>query len=113
MSKRINSCACGALRLRRKALPRCRLRAKPRFFLLLIALACVFFSASCLLSRLQEMRLAQQAEALQLQKEGLEEKICTLNDRLAYVQTDAYIEHTARSELNMIYPGEVRYIIGS
>jgi len=33
-----------------------------------------------------------------------------LNSQLAYVRTDAYIERVARDELNMIRPGEIRYV---
>ena len=33
-----------------------------------------------------------------------------LGERLTYVQSDDYVERVARDELNMLMPGEVRYI---
>ena len=54
-----------------------------------------------------------QAEKLEAQEalRILQEERAELEDKLKQVESDEYVEHEARSELHMIKPGEVLYII--
>ena len=40
-------------------------------------------------------------------------EVNALSDRLAFAQTDDYVIRTARDELGMIMPGEIRYVNGA
>lgn len=93
-------------------LPRRRLRATPRFYLLLIAAICVGFSLSCGLTLLRSQRVEGRLAALTEERSRLDAQIDALEERLEYVKSDAYVQRVARDELNMLYPGEIRYIPG-
>lgn len=91
-------------------LPRRRLRTTPRFYLLLLAALCLAFGLSCGLTQLRSLRLSRRIASLIQERSNLDMQLETLNKRLAYVQSDAYVQRVARDELNMLYPGEIRYI---
>lgn len=89
-----------------------RIRPQPRFWLLLAGAMVLTFLCSgcahCLRFERSRFRLNQ----LQSEKAALEETIARLQDQLEYTRSDAWAEQIARSELNMIYPGEIRYVLG-
>lgn len=87
-----------------------RLRPRPRFWLFLILLMIAGFGLSCAVSQVKRMQVDARVAALEAEKMALTERIRALEKQYAYVQTDAYIERVARDELNMIYPGEIRYV---
>ena len=89
---------------------RCRLRATPRFYLILIAVLILGFGLNCGLAALQLHRLDRRAEALEAQRQAQTQQLEALGRKLEYAQTDACVEHIARSRLNLLYPGEIRYI---
>lgn len=93
-------------------LHRRRLRATLRFYLLLIAVLCVGFSLSCGLTQLRSWRVERRIAALSEERSRLCAQLESLGQRLEYVQSDAYVQRIARDELNMLYPGEIRYIAG-
>ena len=87
-----------------------RLRPRPRFWLLLILLMLLGFGASCALSQYRSLQAERRAGILTEEKRALTDTLRSLEARHAYAQTDAYVERIARDELNMLYPGEIRYI---
>ena len=87
-----------------------RLRPRPRFWLFLILLMLAGFGVSCAVSHLHSTQVAARAAALDAERMALTDRVRTLEAQYAYVQTDDYIERVARDELNMIYPGEIRYV---
>ena len=87
-----------------------RMRIKPRFWIFIIAVMLVCFGTSYAVAQIQYSQAAERVEALTAEKAALREKISTLSSQLEYVRTDAYIERVARDELNMIMPGEIRYV---
>lgn len=89
-----------------------RLRATPRFYLLLIAAICVGFSLSCGLTLLRSAGISGRLDMLNEERSRLDGQIEALKERLEYVKSDAYVQRVARDELNMLYPGEIRYIPG-
>ncbi len=93
-------------------LPRRRLHATPRFYLLLVAALCVGFALSCGLIHLRSWHVERRLAALNEERSRLDAQIEAFKERLEYVQSDAYVQRVARDELNMLYPGEVRYIAG-
>lgn len=88
------------------------LRAKRRrrmlalTILVLIVVAVIFGQ-----SVFRIIELKRQKEAAQRQLDKLRERVEQLEDELARVQTDEYIEQQARTHLRMIFPGETVYIL--
>ena len=87
-----------------------KMRVKPRFWVFIIVVMLVCFGTSFALAQMQYSEASDQLAQLAAEKQALTEKISTLNSRLEYVRTDDYIERVARDELNMIMPGEIRYV---
>lgn len=90
-----------------------KMRIKPRFWTFLIVIMLICFGTSYAVAQIQYNEAAERVEALAAKKAALQEEIETLSSRLEYVRTDAYIERVARDELNMIMPGEIRYVSNS
>ena len=87
-----------------------RIRIKPRFWLFIIVIMLICFGTSYAVAQMQYNQISAHVESLAAEKAALNEKIKDLSSRLDYVKTDNYIERVARDELNMIMPGEVRYV---
>jgi len=87
-----------------------RVNIKPRFWLCLIVFMLLCFGASSVVAQVHYNRISQRVSSLNAQKMALTNHINQLSSRLGYVKTDAYIERVARDELNMIMPGEIRYV---
>lgn len=90
-----------------------RLRIQPRFCLILIAAMVVVFSVSIALSGHDLRAGAERLAAVRAEYEAKEAELEALRDRLAYTETDDYIESVARDELGLVMPGEIRYIRGN
>ena len=89
-----------------------RFRIRPRFYLLLAAALALAFCMNCgfvaLRIRKAEIRIGALRQKCAVQEAYLAE----LDRAIACAQTDACVERIARSELNLLYPGEIRYIAG-
>lgn len=83
---------------------------QPRFWLFLTAIMVIAFSTSMLVAN---RRLSGQTETLNArtaQRDSLVAEIGDLEEEIAFVQTDEYVERAARDELGLLMPGEVRYV---
>ena len=87
-----------------------RIRVLPLFWRFVILLLVLIFGACALSSELKYRRCCAHLAQLQLDRDAAAQRVAALNDRLAEVQTDAYTERIAREELNLLYPGEIRYV---
>lgn len=87
-----------------------RLHATPRFYLMITGILALAFGLSCGLTALRACRLDRRIAELELQRRAQAEQLSALEGELAWAQTDACVEMLARSRLNLIYPGEIRYI---
>lgn len=87
-----------------------RISIKPRFYLFLIIFMLISFGASFAVAQAHYNRASERLAGLTAQKIALSSRVNELSSRLDYVRTDAYIERVARDELNMIMPGEIRYV---
>ena len=87
-----------------------RISIQPRFWVFVIVVMLVCFSASYAVTQLRYGQVTQHVNALTQEKVGLMDRIAELSDELSYVRTDEYVERIARDELNMIRPGEIRYV---
>lgn len=87
-----------------------RLRVRPRFYLFVIVFMLLCFTVSGFASQLHYNRVSSRVDALANERVALSNRIRELDAQLDYVRTDAYIERVARDELNMIMPGEIRYV---
>ena len=82
----------------------------PRFWRFVILLLVLIFGACALSSELKYRRCCAHLAQVQLERDAAAQRVDALSERLAEVQTDAYIEEVARRELNLLYPGEIRYV---
>lgn len=87
-----------------------RIRIKPRFWFFVISFMLICFGTSYAVAQIQYGEAAERADMLAAEKAALSAKIASLSSQLDYVKTDDYIERVARDELNMIMPGEIRYV---
>ena len=87
-----------------------RLRIRPRFWVFVIVVMLICFGTSYAVAQIQYQQATERVENLVDEKMALDDRIISLSSQLAYVKTDAYIERVARDELNMIMPGEIRYV---
>ena len=87
-----------------------RIRIQPRFWLFIIVLMLLCFGASSAVAQYRYAQVSDHLNALKREKVTLTDQISALNTKLSYVRTDAYVERVARDELNMLLPGEIRYV---
>ena len=86
------------------------IRVLPRFWRFVILLLVLIFGACALSSELKYRRCCEHLAQVQLERDAAAQRVDALSERLAEVQTDAYVEEVARRELNLLYPGEIRYV---
>lgn len=87
-----------------------RVKARPKFYVIVILLMALFFGISCGVSQHRLNKVSAHADALEAQKRAMEEKISSLTEELKYMQTDEFIIRYARDTLKMVMPGEIRYL---
>lgn len=86
------------------------IRVLPRFWRFVILLLVLIFGACAGASELKYRRCCVHLAEVERARDAAAQRVAALNDRLAEVQTDAYTERIAREELNLLYPGEIRYV---
>ena len=87
-----------------------RISIQPRFWLFVIVVMLLCFGASYAVTQMRYGQITEHVNELSEEKVSLIDRVSALNSQLGYVSTDAYVERVARDELNMIRPGEVRYV---
>ena len=90
-----------------------RRRVKPRFWGFMIAVTLIVFLASFAVMRIRYGYGAQRLAQAQSERDALAVEAKSLGDQLEFAQTDEYVVRIARDELNMIMPGEIRYVNGT
>ena len=90
-----------------------RRRIKPRFWGFMIAVTLIVFLASFAVMRIRYSYGAQQLAQAQSERDALAVEAKLKADQLEFAQTDEYVVRIARDELNMIMPGEIRYVNGT
>ena len=90
-----------------------RRRVKPRFWGFLIAITLIVFLASFAVMRIRYGYGAQRLAEARRERDALAVQADALGDQLEFAQTDEYVIRVARDELNMIMPGEIRYVNGA
>ena len=87
-------------------------RAKSnRRTMLVLFLAVVLFGTITARSVQRMVSLTRERAMVQAQLEELEKRRSELENELLMVNSDEYVEQQARSQLHMIKPGEVLYIV--
>ncbi|MCQ2502557.1 MAG: septum formation initiator family protein [Saccharofermentans sp.] len=81
------------------------------FLTAMICICCVVIGILCLTKyaniHRQKERLIAENSSLIAQSEALSDKLKQIRSREEMEKDDAYIESVARSQLDMVYPGEV------
>jgi len=90
-----------------------RRRVKPRFWLFMIGVTLLVFAASFAVLQIRYAQGEQRLARVLGDRDRLAAEASALSDQLAFARTDDYIIRTARDELGMIMPGEVRYVNGA
>ncbi|MBR5642175.1 MAG: septum formation initiator family protein [Firmicutes bacterium] len=89
-------------------------RAKNRRRTILVLLIAVVVIGTFTVRSVQRMiALTRERAMVQAQLEELEKRRSELENELLMVNSDEYVEQQARSQLHMIKPGEVLYIVPS
>lgn len=100
-----------AAQLRESPIVRPRhIRILPRFWRFIILLLVLIFGACAGASELKYRRCCAHLAEVERARDAAAQRVDALSERLAEVQTDAYTERIAREELNLLYPGEIRYV---
>ena len=111
---RLDRLACGLWMITKDGVKRImRRRVKPRFWGFLIAVTLIVFLASFAVMRIRYSYGAQQLAQAQSERDALAVEAKLKADQLEFAQTDEYVVRIARDELNMIMPGEIRYVNGT
>jgi len=87
-----------------------QLHIKPRFCLILIAFMLIVFTVSIGISCHELRTGAERLAKVDAEYETMLLQLDALREELAFAGTDEYVERVARDELNMLMPGEVRYV---
>ncbi len=87
-----------------------KFRILPRFWRLVILLLALVFAGCAGASELKYRRNCAHLEALERERDGIARRVAALSAQLEAVHTDTYVERIAREELNLLYPGEIRYV---
>ena len=90
-----------------------RRRVKPRFWVFMIAVTLLVFLASFAVMRVRFAQGARRLAHAEAARDEVAIQVNLLSDQLAFARTDDYVVRTARDELGMIMPGEVRYVNGA
>ena len=90
-----------------------RRRVTPKFWLMVIATTLVIFGASFAVLQARYTQGRRQLERVEKNRNELFLKVDELSEQLEYAKTDEYVVRTARDELGMIMPDEVRYVNGA
>ena len=90
-----------------------RRRVKPRFWVFMICVTLVVFLASFLVMNRRCELGAQRLRQVREERDALILETNALSEKLEFARTDDYVIRTARDELGMIMPGEVRYVNGA
>ena len=88
-------------------------RTTPKFWLVMIAVTAVVFGASLLALQGRLNRENRQLGEVTAYRDALSGQVEELSAKLEFAQTDDYVIRTARDELGMIMPDEVRYVNGA
>lgn len=84
-----------------------------QWFLLVLFLLAIFLIFSYIRAYYQESRVRSEIDTLHEEVETLEAKKIKTVEILKYVQSQAFVEEKARTELNLLKPGEKMAIIPS
>jgi len=110
----VDRLACGLWQVTKERVRRImRRRVKPRFWGFMIAITLIVFLASFAVMRIRYGYGAQRLAQAISERDALAAEADALGDQLEYAQTDEYVIRVARDELNMIMPGEIRYVNGT
>lgn len=110
----VDRLACGLWQVTKERVRRImRRRVKPRFWVFMIAITLIVFLASFAVMRIRYGYGAQRLAQAISERDALAAEADALGDQLEYAQTDEYVVRVARDELNMIMPGEIRYVNGT
>ena len=90
-----------------------RRRVTPKFWLLVIAVTLVIFGTSFAVLQARYSQGQRQLAQVEKNRNELFLKVDELSEQLDYARTDEYVMRTARDELGMIMPEEVRYVNGA
>ena len=90
-----------------------RRRVKPRFWLIMIAVTLIVFCTSFAVMNHRYAQGVQRLKRLSEDRDQLILQVSALSERLSFARTDDYVIRTARDELGLIMPGEVRYVNGA
>lgn len=88
-----------------------RKAAKRRRFMILCIAGILFVAALVVSAGVKVWNLQKEKQETQAELDALTQKQAELKNELSQLDNEEYIEQEARSELHMIFPGEIMYVI--
>ena len=88
-----------------------RKAAKRRRFVILCTAGVLFVAAVVVSAGINLWNLNKEKQETQAELDALVRKQNALENELSQLDSEEYIEQEARSELHMIFPGEIMYVI--
>jgi cell division protein FtsL len=88
-----------------------RKAAKRRRFMILCTAGVLFVAAVVVSAGINLWNLHLEQQETQAELDALMQKQAELKNELSQLDNEEYIEQEARSELHMIFPGEIMYVI--
>lgn len=85
-------------------------RIRPRFWLMMSLAAAVVFAGTFAVTGHKLSQVERALEQRIDQRDEIVREIGQIEERIAFVQTDEYVERMARDTLGLIKPGEIRYV---
>lgn len=82
-----------------------------RFATIVVITLAALFALSFLQKAVESQQAEAQAVALRQENRVIETANAALEQRIAYMETDAYVERVAREELNLVRPGETSFVV--
>ena len=87
-----------------------RMKVNPRFYILAFAALAICLGLSFGVTQVKLRQGDARLAAKKAERDALVARIGELQREVDYAQTDEYVERLARDELQLIMPGEIRYV---
>ena len=88
-----------------------RRQAKRRRFVLVCTAGILLVAAIVVSACINLWKLSKEKEEAQAELDCLSQEQAALENELSQIESEEYIEQTARGELHMIMPGETMYVV--
>ena len=98
-----------AARRRKSKRARRRWKITPRFFILMLCLICLWVAGGFAMRYLRIVMVQSKVTRVEREIAAMERRNEAIREQIEYMQSDEYIEKTAREKLGLVKPGDIVY----